>query len=71
LNGPTKSVLARCRANPAVQRRVERAKTLLSESNLPISQIALETGFAHQSHLAHHMRRVLGISPKAVRELHR
>jgi AraC family transcriptional regulator len=54
-----------------IRRRIERAKILLSESNLPISQIALETGFAHQSHLAHHMRRVLGISPKAVRELHR
>ena len=23
------------------------------------------TGFSHQSHLARHMRRVLGISPKA------
>ncbi len=52
-----------------IQRRVERAKILLSESNQPISQIALETGFAHQSHLAHHMRRVLGASPKAVREM--
>lgn len=52
-----------------IRRRVERAKILLSESNLPISQIALETGFAHQSHLAHHMRRVLGVSPKAIREI--
>jgi len=51
-----------------IRRRVERAKRLLSEDNLPISQIALETGFSHQSHLAHHMRRVLGVPPRALRD---
>jgi AraC family transcriptional regulator len=54
-----------------IRRRVERAKTLLREDKLPISQIAFETGFAHQSHLARHMRRVLGIAPKAFREMSR
>jgi len=53
-----------------IRRRVERAKVLLSESKMPIGQIALETGFAHQSHLALHMRRLLGASPKAIREMH-
>lgn len=52
-----------------IRRRVERAKSLLGEGKMPISQIALETGFAHQSHLAHHMRRLLGVSPKALREM--
>jgi len=52
-----------------IRRRVERAKSLLGEGKLSISQIALETGFAHQSHLARHMRRVLGLSPRAVREM--
>jgi AraC family transcriptional regulator len=52
-----------------IRRRVERAKSLLGEDKLPISQIALETGFSHQSHLAHHMRRLLGVSPKALREM--
>lgn len=52
-----------------IRRRVERAKTLLREDKLPISQIAFEAGFAHQSHLARHMRRVLGMSPKAFREM--
>lgn len=47
-----------------IRRRVERAASLLREGSLPISQVALEAGFAHQSHLAMHMRRVLGISPK-------
>src|ERR1044071_5575630 len=52
-----------------IRRRVERAKSLLGEGKMPISQIALETGFAHQSHLAHHMRRLLGVSPKTLREM--
>ena len=52
-----------------IRRRVERAKSLLGEGKMPISQIAFETGFAHQSHLARHMRRVLGISPRALREM--
>ncbi|HXG90814.1 MAG TPA: AraC family transcriptional regulator [Blastocatellia bacterium] len=52
-----------------IRRRVERAKGLLGEGNLPISQIAAEVGFAHQSHLAYHMRRVLGLSPKQVRKI--
>jgi len=51
-----------------IRRRVERAKSLLGEGKMSISQIAFETGFAHQSHLARHMRRVLGISPKKLRE---
>jgi AraC family transcriptional regulator len=47
-----------------IRRRVERAAFLLRQGAMPISQVALETGFAHQSHLAMHMRRVLRISPK-------
>lgn len=52
-----------------IRRRVERARMLLAEGKLSISQIAFETGFAHQSHMARHMRRVLGVSPKALREM--
>jgi AraC family transcriptional regulator len=50
-----------------IRRKVERAAWLLQESQVPISQVALETGFAHQSHLALHMRRLLGTSPKKLR----
>jgi AraC family transcriptional regulator len=46
-----------------IQRRVERAKMLLLQGKLPASQIALEAGFAHQSHMARTMRRVLGVTP--------
>lgn len=46
-----------------IGRRVERALTMLRETRLPVAHIAAEAGFAHQSHLARHMRRVLGVSP--------
>jgi AraC family transcriptional regulator len=35
-----------------VQRRVERAKALLLRGELPASQVALDAGFSHQSHMA-------------------
>jgi AraC family transcriptional regulator len=47
-----------------IQRRVERAKTLLLEGRLSASQVALDTGFAHQSHMAHWMGRLLGVTPR-------
>jgi AraC family transcriptional regulator len=46
-----------------VERRVEAARTLLMETRLPIAQVALETGFAHQSHLTRCMRRLTGLTP--------
>ncbi|WKB50589.1 AraC family transcriptional regulator [Eleftheria terrae] len=49
-----------------VQRRVARAKALLQDGRLPASQVALEAGFAHQSHMARCMRRVLGVTPAQV-----
>jgi AraC family transcriptional regulator len=52
-----------------IQRRVERAKSLLIDQNVPIGEVALAVGFSHQSHLAYHMRRLLGISPASVRKV--
>lgn len=46
-----------------IQRRVQRAAQLLREGRMPISHIAAEVGFAHQSHLALHLKRLLGASP--------
>lgn len=46
-----------------IQRRVERARTLLLGGRLRASQVALAAGFAHQSHMARCMRRVLGVTP--------
>ena len=46
-----------------IVRRVERAKRLLRHSDLPISRIAYETGFASQSHLASTFKRTVGQTP--------
>jgi AraC family transcriptional regulator len=51
-----------------IQRRVERAKLLLVNKSLSISEVASAVGFSHQSHLAYHMHRWLGVSPMAVRK---
>ena len=51
-----------------VHQRVNRAKTMLLNSHLPIAEIATETGFADQSHLTRHMRRLLGVRPKQLRQ---
>lgn len=51
-----------------IRRRVERAKTLLTDTRLSISEVAAAVGFSHQSHLASHLGRVLGISPSALRQ---
>jgi AraC family transcriptional regulator len=52
-----------------IQRRIERAKDLLMQDKLSIAEIALATGFSHQSHLARHMRRAVGLSPRAMKQL--
>jgi AraC family transcriptional regulator len=52
-----------------IQRRVERAKALLMQDGLSMAEIAQAAGFAHQSHMARHMRRVLGMPPRAVKRL--
>lgn len=49
-----------------VRRRVERARVLLVAGDLSVSQVALEAGFAHQSHLAHWMHRILGLTPRQI-----
>jgi len=46
-----------------LERRVERARTRLLEGGRSMTEIALEAGFAHPSHMARCMRRVLGLSP--------
>lgn len=51
-----------------IRRRVERAAMQLRSGNAPIGHIALENGFCHQSHLALHTRRVLGLTPQELRD---
>jgi AraC family transcriptional regulator len=52
-----------------IQRRIERAKDLLMQDKLSIAEIALATGFSHQSHMARYMRRSVGLSPRAMKRL--
>ena len=51
-----------------VRRRIERATILLRSGTLSSSEVALATGFAHQSHLARQMRRLKGVTPTAIRK---
>lgn len=50
-----------------IKQRVERAKQLLKNSELAISEVALACGFAHQSHLNKHFRKLTGIAPNRYR----
>jgi AraC family transcriptional regulator len=52
-----------------ILRRLERAKTLLMQDNMSMAEIALATGFAHQSHMARHMRRAAGMPPRLMKRL--
>ncbi|RKH59609.1 helix-turn-helix domain-containing protein [Corallococcus llansteffanensis] len=47
-------------------RRVERARLRLLEGGRSMTDIALEAGFSHPSHMARVMRRVLGVSPSQI-----
>lgn len=47
--------------------RVARARELLASSPIPIAEVAIEVGFANQSHLTHHFRRILGVTPARLR----
>ena len=53
--------------NYIAERRIERAKKLLQETELPISEIALRAGFSSQSHFTTSFRRVAGATPQAFR----
>jgi AraC family transcriptional regulator len=46
---------------------VEHARTLLLQHAMPASEAALAAGFAHQSHMARWMRRLLGVVPTGLR----
>lgn len=46
-----------------IERRVERVKSMLRHTDLPVARIAYETGFASQSHLATTFKRSVGQTP--------
>lgn len=50
-----------------IQRRVERAKELLSSAALSVAEVAQAVGFFDQSHLIRHFKRWVGVTPKDYR----
>ena len=54
--------------NYIAERRIERAKRLMQDTALPISEIALRSGFSSQSHFTTSFRRFAGITPRSFRK---
>lgn len=54
-----------------LRQRVERAQKMLTQTDLPLSEIALSVGFSDHSHFARHFRRLMGMTPSAARWRHR
>lgn len=50
-----------------LRRRLEHVEQMLRDTQLPLAEIALSVGFADQSHLARHFRRMTGVPPSLVR----
>jgi AraC family transcriptional regulator len=48
-------------------RRIERARELLRNTNMPVVDVAMAVGFSSQSHLSHWFLRQVGVSPGAYR----
>jgi len=53
-----------------MQRRVDLAKRLLVENELPIVEIGLRAGFKNQSHFTTLFRKITAMTPKAYRNMH-
>ena len=54
--------------NYIAERRIDRAKKLMQETDFPISEIALRSGFSSQSHFTTCFRRVAGVTPRSFRQ---
>lgn len=50
-----------------LRRRLDHVDRMLCETQLPLSQIAAAVGFADQSHLTRHFRRLTGLPPSLAR----
>ena len=50
------------------EQRIERARTLMKDTTLPIAEIALRSGFSSQSHFTTCFRRLSGVTPRSFRK---
>ena len=51
-----------------IQQRIERAQELLLKQDMAIADVAISVGFYDQSHLSRHMKKLLGVSPRQLRQ---
>jgi AraC family transcriptional regulator len=51
-----------------LRQRIERAQRLLQGRDVPLARVAVESGFANQSHLTQAFKRYLGLTPRAYRQ---
>ncbi|MGA8533052.1 MAG: AraC family transcriptional regulator [Candidatus Tumulicola sp.] len=51
-----------------IRARVEYAAAMLQRDDAPLVDVALQSGFSSQSHLARCMRRLIGVTPRQVRD---
>lgn len=51
-----------------LQQRINKAKQLLKQRWLTLTDVALECGFSNQTHFTKHFRKLTGTTPKAYRE---
>jgi AraC family transcriptional regulator len=51
-----------------LNKRLEQARQLLKETDLPLSQVALEVGFQNQSHFTQAFKSHLGVTPRHYRQ---
>jgi AraC family transcriptional regulator len=48
--------------------RIQLARRLLAETTLSIAEVANDVGFYDQSHFTYHFKRLVGVTPSAIRE---
>jgi AraC family transcriptional regulator len=65
--GAFKQAMGRPPHQYLIEQRIERARTLLEDQNLSLTDVALMVGFNSQSHLNDHFRRLVGITPARYR----
>ncbi|WP_371833205.1 helix-turn-helix domain-containing protein [Ferrovibrio sp.] len=51
-----------------IARRIDKAKTLLCNTELSMAEIAIAVGFSSQSHMTSHFRRQVGTTPAKFRQ---
>ena len=51
-----------------IQQRVDRARELLLKQDTTIADVAISVGFYDQSYLSRHMKKLLGVSPRKLRQ---